>query len=67
VLDLNESSLLGGSVDTLLDRLVFASSAGAVRDVMVGGRWVIRDRRHSAESAILRRYSHALRRIARQA
>jgi formimidoylglutamate deiminase len=67
VLELTESALLGGSLDTLLDRFVFASSASAVRDVMVGGRWVIQDRRHSAEAAILRRYSRALQRIARLA
>ena len=34
---------------------------GAVRDVMVGGRWVVQQRHHAAEEAAASRYKDALR------
>jgi formimidoylglutamate deiminase len=38
--------LAGRQGDRLLDSLVFSGNANLVRDVMVGGRWLVRDGRH---------------------
>ncbi len=45
VLDAAEPALLGVPAERQLDALVFASPAAPFRDVMVAGRWVLRDRR----------------------
>jgi formimidoylglutamate deiminase len=49
VLDPSDPSMLGGSTETALDHLVFAGGSAAIRDVMVAGRWVVKDGRHEAE------------------
>ncbi len=56
VLDANHPALAGRSEDAALDSFVFASARGAVRHVMVGGRWVVRDGRHADEEAITLAY-----------
>jgi formiminoglutamate deiminase len=48
VLDLGSARLAGAAPDHLVEGAVFAAGAGDVRDVMVGGRWVVRDGRHVA-------------------
>jgi formiminoglutamate deiminase len=48
VVDLGSVRLAGTPPEYLLDALVFAATAADVRDVMVDGRWVVRDRRHVA-------------------
>ncbi|NNG05626.1 MAG: formimidoylglutamate deiminase [Inquilinus sp.] len=60
VLDGDSPTLAGRSADRLLDTLVFAGNLNPVRDVMVGGRWVVREGRHTKESAILDGYRRAL-------
>lgn len=60
VLDPANTALCGKSGDGLLDALVFATNDNPVKDVMVGGRWVIRDRRHPAEEEIAARYCHTM-------
>jgi formimidoylglutamate deiminase len=52
VLDDAHVDLAGRGDDAILDALVFAGGRGLVRDVMVGGRWAIREGRHPAEDAI---------------
>ena len=50
--------------DTALDHLLFAGGDAAIRDVMVAGRWVVKDRRHAAEDAVLaRRFARLLQRL----
>jgi formimidoylglutamate deiminase len=63
-LDRNHPSLAGHAGDGLLDALVFAGAASALRHVMVGGRWVVSDGRHPAEERIAENYRAALRRLA---
>jgi formimidoylglutamate deiminase len=46
-----------------LSALVFGSMAPVARQVMVGGRWVIRDGRHAQEAEIDARYRAALERL----
>ncbi|MEQ9191055.1 MAG: formimidoylglutamate deiminase [Alphaproteobacteria bacterium] len=63
-LDTDHPSLTGRSGDTLLDAFLFCGNTTPVRDVMVGGRWVVRDGHHEAEEAITRRYRDTLRQLA---
>jgi formimidoylglutamate deiminase len=60
VLDAGSPILAGKAGDTLLDALIFAGNTNVVRDVMVGGRFIIKNGRHHAEEAILERYHGAL-------
>jgi formimidoylglutamate deiminase len=63
-LDRNHPSLAGHSGDGILDALVFSGAAAAIRHVMVGGRWVVREGRHPAEERIAESYRAAMRRLA---
>ena len=63
VLDPAHASLAGGGAETLLDRVIFAGGDRAIRDVMVAGRWVIREGRHAAEEETCRRFSSLLSEI----
>lgn len=63
VLDPESPVLAGRPTDRLLDSLVFAGNAPAVRDVAVGGAWVVRDGRHAAEEAALAAFTAAIRRL----
>jgi formimidoylglutamate deiminase len=51
VVDTEDESLLGLPDEQLLDALVFSSPSRPWRDVMVAGRWVVRDHHHDAEGA----------------
>ena len=63
-LDADHPVLAGRRGDRLLDSLVFAGNANPVQDVMVGGRWLVRDGRHRARAEVAGRYRAALRRLA---
>ncbi len=63
VIDTSLAGLAGRTGDILLDSLIFAPARDAVRDVMVGGRWVIRDRRHEAEDELAASYRAAIAEI----
>ena len=56
--------LVGREGDALLDTLVFAGNVPLVRDVMVGGRWVVRDGRHPGEEVAALAYREALAALA---
>ena len=45
--DLDDSSIAGNSAEDLLSTLVFSLSRSAIRDVFVGGRFILRDQRHA--------------------
>ena len=60
VLDPETPALFDKTGELLLDALVFAGNVNPVRDVMVGGNWCVRDRRHPREEALLTRYKKAL-------
>src|SRR5882757_625885 len=49
VLDASHPAMAGVVPDAVLDRLLFAGADRSIRDVMVRGRWVVKDRRHGAE------------------
>jgi formimidoylglutamate deiminase len=64
VLDGVHPSMAGSVPDNALDHLVFAGGSAAIRDVMVAGRWVIRDRRHAAEPLLQPRFVDLMKRLA---
>jgi formimidoylglutamate deiminase len=61
VLERDLPTLVGLEDDALLDALVFAGNRNPVRDVAVGGRWVVRDGHHPAEAGALQHFAAARR------
>jgi formimidoylglutamate deiminase len=55
--------VLGIPAAQVLDALVFSSPSASFRDVMVAGRWVLRDSRHPNAEAIAKRFEAAMREI----
>jgi formimidoylglutamate deiminase len=60
VLDSEHPNLAGINTPHLLGTLVFSGNDNLVKDVMVGGRWVVRDHKHVAQTAIAQRFKQAL-------
>jgi formimidoylglutamate deiminase len=54
--DLDDVSIAGNSGNDLLPLAVFALSRSAIRDVMVNGRWVVRDQRHPLQDEIVSKF-----------
>jgi len=65
VLDDAHPSMAGSAPENALDHLVFAGASAAIRDVMVAGRWVVRERRHAADPILQPRFADLMRRLAR--
>lgn len=65
VLDTEHPSLVGHTDENLLDAWMFSGSDTPVRDVMVAGEWVVRDRRHVRQDAIARGFARTMRRLMR--
>jgi formimidoylglutamate deiminase len=53
-------ALWGKRTDKFLDAAIFAGNANPVRDVAVGGRFVVRDGRHDGEDGVLAAYKGAI-------
>jgi formimidoylglutamate deiminase len=64
VLDPAHPTMLGAAAETALDHLLFAGGSAAIRDVMVAGRWLIKDRSHSADADLRRRFAGLMGRLA---
>jgi formimidoylglutamate deiminase len=62
-LDADHPILAGRRGPQLLDALVFSGNANLVRDVMVGGRWLVRDGRHARRDEIAAAYRATLARL----
>ncbi|MBG4907503.1 formimidoylglutamate deiminase [Pseudomonas aeruginosa] len=60
VLDGNAPYLASAEGDALLNRWLFAGGDRQVRDVMVAGRWVVRDGRHAGEERSARAFVQVL-------
>src|SRR6266404_1607809 len=60
VVDRTDSSLLGVPDSLLLDALVFSSPGRQLRDVMVAGRWQIKDHEHLHAMQVATRFEHAM-------
>jgi len=60
ILDTARAAMAGVPEAALIDAHLFAPRAGAVRDVMVGGRWVVQGGRHGQRTALEAAYRDAL-------
>jgi formimidoylglutamate deiminase len=67
VLDGTHPSMAGAAAGTALDHLVFAGGSAAIRDVMVAGRWVVKDGHHAAELPLRGRFTDLMTRLAEPA
>jgi formimidoylglutamate deiminase len=54
--DLDDCSIAGNSAEDLLPTLVFSLHRSAIRDVVVRGRFVLRDQQHAHREEIVSRY-----------
>lgn len=63
VLDGRSPYLAAVQGDAILDRWIFGGLGPVVRDVMIGGRWLVEDGRHPEEDAIDRAFAAALARL----
>ena len=63
-LDADHPVLAGRRGEVLLDSLVFSGNANPVRDVMVGGRWVVREGRHIEGERIATAFRATMMRLA---
>lgn len=63
VLDPDHINLVGRSGERLLDAFIFASSGQMVKNVMVGGRWIVREGRHPDEAQIAARYRQVQKKL----
>ena len=63
VLDGERPDLAGRSGDILANAAVFSGSEGLVRDVMVGGRWQVREGRHLLETSASSDYITAVKEL----
>lgn len=63
VLDTRDPALAGQAADDVLDAAIFGPCRRPVRDVLCGGRFIVRDGRHAQEDAVFARYRAALARL----
>ena len=63
MLDAASHVLLAHGPETVLDAWILGGTQNPVRDVMVAGKWVIRDGRHRQEAAIHEEYRKAMARL----
>jgi formimidoylglutamate deiminase len=63
VVDTNQAQFAGMPDEALLDAHIFVPRPNAVRDVMVGGRWVLRSGRHPQRKQIIEAYRRTVRRL----
>jgi formimidoylglutamate deiminase len=63
VFDSEHPLLAARSGDALLDSWIFAGNTSLVRDVVVGGRVIVRSGHHANEDAIARRFKDTLRKL----
>lgn len=63
VLDAELPSMTAKVRDHVLDAAIFAGGENPVRDVMAGGRWVVRDRHHKREEQALQNFRKALKKL----
>jgi formimidoylglutamate deiminase len=64
VLDADHPALTGAAAGSALDHLIFAGADAAIRDCMVAGRWVIKERRHAADAELREKFADLMRRLA---
>ncbi|MBK7793907.1 MAG: formimidoylglutamate deiminase [Betaproteobacteria bacterium] len=66
VLDTRDAALAEQRIDDVLDAAIFGPARRPVRDVLVAGRWVVRDGRHLRDDDALDGFRRALRAVAQR-
>jgi formimidoylglutamate deiminase len=61
--DLNDVSIAGHSAEDLLPIIVFSLNRSAIRDVVVNGRFILRDQQHIHQDEIISRYKEIHRKV----
>jgi formimidoylglutamate deiminase len=61
--DLSDASIAGHSADDLLSIIVFSLNRSAIRDVVVTGRFILRDQQHALQEEIISRYKEIHRKV----
>jgi formimidoylglutamate deiminase len=61
--DLNDVSIAGHSAEDLLPIIVFALNRSAIRDVVVNGRFILRDQKHLLQEEIVCRYKETHQKV----
>ncbi len=64
VLDAAHPSLAGAGLEHVLDHVVFGGGSAAIRDVMVGGHWVVENRQHALDASLQGRFAKLMQRLA---
>jgi formimidoylglutamate deiminase len=62
-IDLDDPSIAGASIDTLLASIVFALSRAAVREVVVSGKPIVSEGQHLLQEEIIERFSELQKRL----
>jgi formimidoylglutamate deiminase len=62
-IDLNDLSIAGHDQQSLLPLVVFGMQRSAIRDVMVNGKFILRDGHHPLEEEIVRKYQDLCARV----
>ena len=65
VLDSEHPNLDGAQPSDVLGSFIFCGNDNLVKDVLAGGRWVVRDGAHIAQQAITQRYKRVLTELRR--
>ena len=55
--------MIGREGDAALDTWIFSGGNAAVKDVIVGGTHVVKDRRHIDEDRIQKKFAETVRRL----
>jgi formimidoylglutamate deiminase len=63
VLDPDHPEVAAMPLERLLDAVVFAGNRNPVRDVMVGGQWVVQEGRHKHEARVQAAYAATVRQL----
>lgn len=63
VLDSDLPYMTGKLRDHILDAAIFASNKNPVKDVMAGGRWVVKNRHHKREEMILEKFRKVMAKL----
>jgi len=61
--DLSDVSIAGQSAEDLLPIIVFSLNRSAIRDVVVNGRFILRDQQHIHQDEIISRYKELHRKV----
>ena len=63
VLDPDHPALVGNNSSNVLDGYLFSGNSSPVRDVMIFGKWIVKDREVKGENALTDRYRKTVRRL----